>query len=131
MSAAGISDLGTYYVTVSQLSASQGTFPFWGGLIIKFAALAIQTAQCFSRVPQESDEYLKAALDDERVSLSKLEYDSIVEGERRQQQELEHLKCEKEQLMLECDSLKDKIRTFTTRWDSTLVAVDELPISVV
>ncbi|XP_071547475.1 uncharacterized protein [Panulirus ornatus] len=63
---------------------------------------------------QESDEYLKAALDDQRVSLTKLEYDSIVEGERRLQQELEHLKCEKEQLMLESDSLKDQMRTYTT-----------------
>ncbi|KAK8731651.1 hypothetical protein OTU49_007407, partial [Cherax quadricarinatus] len=61
---------------------------------------------------QESDEYLKAALDGERVNLSKLEYDSIVEGERCLQRELEHLKCEKGQLILECDSLKEQMRKY-------------------
>ncbi|XP_042204590.1 uncharacterized protein LOC121854184 isoform X4 [Homarus americanus] len=63
---------------------------------------------------QESDEYLKAALDDERVSLTKLEYDSIVEGERCLQRELEHLKCEKEQLILECESIKDQFRKYSS-----------------
>nr|XP_045623165.1 protein lava lamp-like isoform X3 [Procambarus clarkii] len=60
----------------------------------------------------ESDEYLRAALDEERVSLSKLEYDSILEGERCLQGEIEHLKCEKDQLMLECDSIKDQMRKY-------------------
>lgn len=65
---------------------------------------------------QESDEYLmRVALDDQRVSLSKVEYDSIVESERRLRQELEHIKCDKQQLALECDSLKNKIRTQSSR----------------
>lgn len=64
--------------------------------------------------PQESDEYLKAALDEERVILSKAEYDSFVEGERRLQHELEHLKCEKEHLSVECESLKNQITSLKT-----------------
>ncbi|XP_063604529.1 protein lava lamp-like isoform X5 [Penaeus indicus] len=63
---------------------------------------------------QESDEYLKAALDEERVILSKAEYDSFVEGERRLQHELEHLKCEKEHLSVECESLKNQITSLKT-----------------
>lgn len=62
----------------------------------------------------ESDEYLKAALDEERVILSKAEYDSFVEGERRLQHELEHLKCEKEHLTVECESLKNQITSLKT-----------------
>ncbi|XP_068202288.1 uncharacterized protein [Palaemon carinicauda] len=60
---------------------------------------------------QESDEYLRTCLD-ERVVLSKLEYDGIVESERCLQRELEHLKCEKDQLGLECDTLRDQIREY-------------------
>ncbi|XP_042862245.1 myosin-9-like isoform X8 [Penaeus japonicus] len=63
---------------------------------------------------QESDEYLKAALDEERVILSKAEYGSFVEGERRLQHELEHLKCEKEHLSVECESLKNQITSLRT-----------------
>ncbi|XP_042862243.1 myosin-9-like isoform X6 [Penaeus japonicus] len=62
----------------------------------------------------ESDEYLKAALDEERVILSKAEYGSFVEGERRLQHELEHLKCEKEHLSVECESLKNQITSLRT-----------------
>ncbi|KAK7074729.1 hypothetical protein SK128_027130 [Halocaridina rubra] len=60
---------------------------------------------------QESDEYLKSCLD-ERVVLSKLEYDGIVEGERCLQRELEHLKCEKDQLSIDCEALREQIRTY-------------------
>ncbi|XP_063862381.1 uncharacterized protein LOC135101930 isoform X4 [Scylla paramamosain] len=60
----------------------------------------------------ESDEYLmQSTLDQEQVTLSKTEYDSIVESERRLRQEMEHLKCDKQQLALECDTLKTQIRT--------------------
>lgn len=61
---------------------------------------------------QESDEYLmQSTLDQEQVTLSKTEYDTIVESERRLRQEMEHLKCDKQQLVLECDTLKTQIRT--------------------
>ncbi|XP_045138188.1 protein lava lamp-like isoform X10 [Portunus trituberculatus] len=61
---------------------------------------------------QESDEYLmQSTLDQEQVTLSKTEYDTIVESERRLRQEMEHLKCDKQQLALECDTLKTQIRT--------------------
>lgn len=60
---------------------------------------------------QESDEYLRTCLD-ERVVLSKLEYDGIVESERCLQRELEHLKCEKDQLGLECEALRGQIRDY-------------------
>ncbi|XP_045138183.1 microtubule-associated protein futsch-like isoform X5 [Portunus trituberculatus] len=60
----------------------------------------------------ESDEYLmQSTLDQEQVTLSKTEYDTIVESERRLRQEMEHLKCDKQQLALECDTLKTQIRT--------------------
>nr|XP_027210987.1 uncharacterized protein LOC113804322 [Penaeus vannamei] len=45
---------------------------------------------------------------------SKAEYDSFVEGERRLQHELEHLKCEKEHLTVECESLKNQITSLKT-----------------
>ncbi|KAG0716791.1 hypothetical protein GWK47_008805 [Chionoecetes opilio] len=61
---------------------------------------------------QESDEYLmQSTLDEQRVSLRKTEYDTIMESERRIRQDMEHLKCDKQQLALVCDSLKNQIRT--------------------
>lgn len=71
---------------------------------------------CVYILLQESDEYLmRVALDEQRVSLSKVEYDSIMESERRLRQELEHIKCDKQQLVLESESLKNQIRTQNSR----------------
>ncbi|XP_076028871.1 uncharacterized protein LOC143017827 isoform X3 [Oratosquilla oratoria] len=55
---------------------------------------------------QESDEYLCAAIEEDRVTLSKLEYDSFVLAERKLQQECEHLKYERQQIEQETRLLK-------------------------
>ena len=54
---------------------------------------------------------MQPTLDEQQVNLSKTEYDTIVESERRLRQEMEHIKCDKQQLALECDTLKTQIRT--------------------
>jgi len=61
---------------------------------------------------QESDEYLKSTIEGEHIILSKFEYDSIVENERGLQQELEHLKCDKDQIAHDYETLKDQFRIY-------------------
>ncbi|CAL4058608.1 unnamed protein product, partial [Meganyctiphanes norvegica] len=73
---------------------------------------------------QESDEYLKNTLESEHITLSKYEYDSIVENERSLQQELEHLKCDKEQLAHDYETLKDQFRIYSQ--SQTTVAEQDL-----
>ncbi|KAK3856910.1 hypothetical protein Pcinc_036809 [Petrolisthes cinctipes] len=67
---------------------------------------------------QESEEYLKAALDGSQISLTKVEYDTLVDTERRLRQEMENLKCEKQELEcekqeleLQCSSLRHQAAT--------------------
>ncbi|KAK4305379.1 hypothetical protein Pmani_022723 [Petrolisthes manimaculis] len=67
---------------------------------------------------QESEEYLKAALDGSQISLTKVEYDTLVDTERRLRQEMENLKCEKQELECEkqelehqCSSLRHQAAT--------------------
>lgn len=59
---------------------------------------------------QESDEHLVAPLEGEKVTLYKIEYDTIVATERSLQREIEILQYEKEQLALQCASLQEKLQ---------------------
>lgn len=78
---------------------------------------------------QESEEYLKAALDGSKISMTKVEYDTLVDTERQIRQELENLKCEKQELEcekqeleLQCASLRHQAATQSVHTTFTSVA---------
>ena len=71
---------------------------------------------------KESDEYLRNDLvnenenEIERVSISKLEYDSIVAAERQLQHQLEMLQSDRDHLALQCQAFKDQINQLNNRF---------------
>lgn len=70
---------------------------------------------------QESEEYLKAALDSSKISMTKVEYDTLVDTERQLRQELENLKCEKQDL--ECEKQELELQCASLRHQATTQSV--------